>query len=360
MKKRVFIIILVLFLFNINLIYAEEINFIYPQNIIIGREFNASLILLNFSQDIYDVKFEILNGTNNIAERFWNNAWKSVFYWITDAINLSQKNNETFRLNITENYYGLNNISVKIRNSLNKEFKFFYLLNISNFNYSNSPQNISNQNNNSQNSSDIYQNKGIYYNLSWNEEDIITNKEFKIKTEVFNLEDGEYDVKLWIETDKIISERYDEKNNEWKSGIYYINNFFVGPGNKSEKIKIRIEENINFTGEANLFFRIRDESEISYKIKILERSKEKSIENAETNSTINSDVKNERTNNEVVITSNVIKLGKIINNKTEKTDNINTNYVVYESKIEMIKKYSVYGFAFLCVVLCVLIIWRKI
>ena len=353
--KKVAIILFIVFWIGISLISAQEVNFSYLENVIVGKEFNVKIILINFSNDNYDVKFEILNGTTNIAKRFWNNEWKSIFYWIDNAISLSEKNNETFRLNITENYEGLNNISVKIRNSFNKEFKFFYLLNITN------NHNLSS--NNLQNNSSNYQNKGIFYNLSWNEKDIVNNGEFKIKVDVFNLEDKEYDVKLWIESDKIISERYDEKNNEWKSGIYYMNSFFKGPGNKSEKIKIRMDEdNRNFTGEANLLFRIRDEPEKSYKIDILERSKEnKTQENAKTNNTENNNIiNNEKNNNEIGITSNIIRLGKKTNNETEKTENINTNYIVYESKTEIIKKYSIYGFTLLCVILCILIVWGKL
>ena len=36
------------------------------------------------------------------------------------------------------------------------------------------------------------------------------------------------------------------------------------------------------------------------------------------------------------------------------------NNIVYESKTEIIKKYSVYSFTLLCVIICVLIIWRKL
>ncbi len=62
-------------------------------------------------------------------------------------------------------------------------------------------------------------------------------------------------------------------------------------------------------------------------------------------------------NNSIV--SESIKLGsqKIDNQESE---NIKTHdYVIYESKIEKIKKYSVFCFALLCVMLCILIAWRK-
>ncbi|MEK6872380.1 MAG: hypothetical protein AABW90_00020 [Nanoarchaeota archaeon] len=352
MKKGV-IILFIVFWIGISLISAQEINFSYPGNVIVGKEFNVTLFLINFSDDNYDVKIDIKNGSNYISKRFWDNRWRENS-WMGNAINLSEKNNETFRLNITENYEGLNNFSIKIRNSFNKEFKFFYLLNITNYHNSSS--------NSFQNNSNNSQNKGIFYNLSWSEEDIVNNDEFKIKVAVFNLEDKEYDVKLWIETDKVISERYDEKNNEWKSGIYYINGFFKGPGNKNEKIKIRIgEDNVNFTGEANLLFRIRDESEISYKINISEKNnnKNRNVNQQRIDENKQENKEKNETLTDAKLTANIIRLGKIVNNETEKTENINTNYIVYESKTEIIKKYSVYGFALLCVGLCILIVWRK-
>jgi len=59
------------------------------------------------------------------------------------------------------------------------------------------------------------------------------------------------------------------------------------------------------------------------------------------------------------VVSESIKLGsqKIDNQESE---NIKTHdYVIYESKIEKIKKYSVFSFALLCIMLCILIAWRK-
>ncbi|MEK6830426.1 MAG: hypothetical protein AABX77_00145 [Nanoarchaeota archaeon] len=352
-EKKSILIVLFTFLLAVLLfenVFAEEINFIYPQKVIVGQEFNVTLILVNFSQDIYDVKLDVKNKSNYISKRFWGDEWRKN-RWIDNAINLSEKNNETFKLNITENYSGLNNISIKIRNS-DEVFEYYYILNITNPN----EYNIS-QNNNSQNTLD--NNGQIYYNLSWEREDIINGKEFKIIVNAFNLEDKKYDVKIWIESNgNTINERY---YNEWKSGRYYINDFFSGPGNKSEKIKIRINEvNRNFTGEADLLFRIREERMISYKINISNYNNEnnETKENNEQSSENSEENKEANETQTASITANVIRLGneEYLNPKIK---DIKKQSFVYESESETMKKYAVYGFAVLCLVICILIIWRK-
>jgi len=349
-KELIFLLIILSFILLIDKVLSQEINFSYPQNITVGQEFNVILLLTNFSQDIYDVKFDIKNGSSYISKTFWDNEWLKN-RWLNNAINLSEKNNETFRLNITENYYGINNITVKIRNSSNNIDEFTYLINISNNNLSNTSNNFNNSSNNSQNIN-------VYYNLSWDEDNIINGEDFKIKIDFFNLLDIDYDVRLWIENNgEIISERYDEKNEKWKSGFYYINGFIKGQGNKTEEIKIRINNDYsNFSGEAEIFFKIRDEPVINYKINISEKDKnvqETIIDNVSNNSNNTESIENTQS-----ITSNVIRLGKSI--EINKKENIKTqSFIIYESKTGIIKKYSVYGFAVLCILLSILIIWNK-
>ncbi len=352
MKKRLFVLVIILFfsIVSINFVFAaggdEAINFIYPSNVVVGEEFNVSLVLFNFSEDVYDVKVDIKNESNYIVARFWDDSWKENS-WIKNPspIDTSQKNNETFRLNITENYEGINNITVKIKRSsvTSSDFEFTYLINISLGSSREEESNDSSPNDSSNSSA------SISYEIDWDKEDIVNGKEFKIKVKFFNLEDRNYDVKLWIENDSndIMSERYDKENSEWSSGIYYIKNLSKGPGNKTYRIKIRIDENYQkFSGKADLFFRIRDMKKIEGEIVVLE--KEKIIEN-------NTASNNE--SEEISVTGNVIRLGKI---EVVESESIKTkNYIVYESKTKKIKEYSVYGFALLCVVLCVLVIWGK-
>ena len=78
----------------------------------------------------------------------------------------------------------------------------------------------------------------------------------------------------------------------------------------------------------------------------------------------------DKINESVLPVENVIKTIKlggniennsILNVDNKETENIKSkNYIVYESKTELIKKYAIYGFAFLIVVFCVLIMWKKL
>ena len=218
------------------------------------------------------------------------------------------------------------------------------------------------------------------YEFEWEENDIVNGKEFEIKVNFSGLEDKEYDIKLWIENQgKIISERYDLSEDNWKSGFYYINKYVKGPGDKTDKIKIRINEKyIDFKGKGEINFRLRDLDKITKDIEILEKDETEEIKE---DTKIEKDISSKNASNkEENITNNgmgkkvnssydeaekntpeVIILGKAISNIDNKeTEDIKTKKIVYESKTEIIKKYSIYGFALFCVIMCVLVIWRKL
>lgn len=337
------LIILVL-LMNVCFVFADgDIGLEHPLNVETGKEFEVRVMLINFSEDIYDIKFEIKNGSNNIAHRFWDDKWKSTNYWVEDFLDLSERNNKTILFKISEKYDGINNFSVKIRDSDNEVFEFKgFFMNIS------FVEEIKDSSGSK---------TGVYYELDWNEDNIINSENFKIEINIFNLEKKKYDVKLWIkDKGKIISERYDEKNEEWKSGNYYIDEFFEGPGNKSEKIKIRIKDEYkNFSGEAEIFFKTREGDGINKTIEILKRVKV-------LNKTEELVVEYKKVEENSVISGEVIRLGSRINNAEDvKAEDLKAkNILIYESKTEKIKKYSVYAFTFFVVVFCVLIVWRKL
>ena len=190
----------------------------------------------------------------------------------------------------------------------------------------------------------------ISYELDWDEEDIVNGDEFKVKVIIIG-EDGLYDGKLWIEdNDKIISDRYND--GKWRSSYYYIKeNFEVG----NNKVKLRIDEEFSdFEGDAYIHFKIRGEEVIKESIEILKKkvddSKyEESVEIEEYESI-------EEINEEIILEP--ISLGKKVDSLEEK--DINTENIVYESKGLKIIEYSIYGFTILCVLLCVLIMWRKL
>ena len=159
----------------------------------------------------------------------------------------------------------------------------------------------------------------------------------------------------WIENDdgRIISDRYDKKNKEWKSGTYYINELANGSlnirVNFSERIKLRIREDYkNFNGSAKIYFKIRGMDEIEEDIEILEKiiisegiGKDESI----------------LEDNQTKITTNAIKL----EDRDREAENIKSNNIIlYESNAEIVRKYSLHIFAFLSLLFSVLVLWRKI
>lgn len=208
----------------------------------------------------------------------------------------------------------------------------------------------------------------IVYDISWDDEDVVNGEEFIISVKVESDEDKLYDGKLWIE-DKgnIISERYDPKNEIWKSGYYYINEYFSG----EQKIKIRINKKYeDFEGDAYIHFKIRDKKEIKKDIKVLRKDK-KEYDKKENTKKESSEKKIVEENVEVekieedenskiideIIDGNEIEpiiLGSKINqnNKNEK--------IFYISKQTKILNYSIYGFTVFCVLICILIIWKKL
>ncbi len=190
----------------------------------------------------------------------------------------------------------------------------------------------------------------ISYELDWDEEDIVNGDEFKVKV-IISGEEGLYDGKLWIEdNDKIISDRYND--GKWKSSYYYIKeNFEVG----KNKVKLRIDEEFSdFEGDANIHFKIRGEEEIKESIEILKKKVDDS--KYEESVEIEESEPIEEINEEIILEP--ISLGKKVDSLEEK--DINTENIVYESKGLKIIEYSVYGFTILCVLLCVLIMWRKL
>jgi len=194
----------------------------------------------------------------------------------------------------------------------------------------------------------------IYLEIDWDDEDIINGQEFEIEIKAFNLKDGLYDFKVWIEfkeNDTVISDRYDAEGEEWKSGKYYVDEFFEGSGNETEDIKLRIRGDYkDFYGRAKIFFKIEGEEENDEYIEILEKEEvneeedvPKIIESMQT----------------APITGNVIKLGA--SESSTETEDIKTkDNIVYESKTELIKKYAIYGFALLCVGICILLGFKKL
>ena len=362
-EKRWILIIGVLILMNSVLSSEtnetkESIIVDFPDNVEFEEEFTINLVLDNFDIDIYDIKIEMLNETKNIAKRYYEDEWKSTNYWMKEILNLSEINEVNLKLKITENYNGTNNFTIKIRDSKGKIFEFENnIINIAG-NINNKNEEPGN-NEKSENNEEI-QESSIDIELEWDKDDVENKNDFNIKIKVFNLENKEYDFRIWIENDEnVISDRYDDESDTWSSGTYYLDNFFKGPGNKSGEIKMRIRDSYkDFTGKAKIFLKIRDGKEFSEDIIVLKK------EVAENNPTKKGQeqIKNPEAfvpDNENLVTGKAIKLGsKITNLESESIKTIDD--FSYESKTEKVKQYSLYVFAFLCVIIGILIAIRKL
>lgn len=219
----------------------------------------------------------------------------------------------------------------------------------------------------SENNPDDGDNGEIFLEISWDKKEIVNGEKFDIEIIVENLEDEKYDVKVWIEDDdgNIISERYDEENEKWKSGNYYLDEFFKGPGDEKDSVELRIKEEYeDFDGDATIFFKVRGIEEIEEDIEVIKEISENKLETETVSTDPNDpyskeyqDAIRKRVEEYRATTGNVISLG----NKNLETEDIKTKgNIIYESKTETIKKYSVFSFALLCVALVILLAWGKL
>ena len=201
----------------------------------------------------------------------------------------------------------------------------------------------------------------ITYEVSWDEDEVINGRDFEVIVDVEGEDDTIYDGKLWIESKgKIISDGYDEKKESWRSGYYYINEFFVDGVNK---VSLRIDEDYrNFIGGGFIYFKFRDNDQIGNEIEVLKFKEIESDEDENTDNPIEDSKEEPKVENvegevkEIVLEP--ISLGIKVSTVEEK--DINTDNVVYQSKGFKILEIAVYGFTLLCVLLCILVIWRKL
>lgn len=206
----------------------------------------------------------------------------------------------------------------------------------------------------------------IGFRLDWDDADIRNGDEFNIEIKAFNLENKKYDIKVYIYDNsktKPISQTNDP-NEGWISSNIYMKEFFIGPGNETSDVKLRIRESYrNFSGEATIGVRIRETETSKYideseeKIDILETVIKKA---SSSSSSIGldenqiKDIENIRLE-EPITTSNVINL------EEPKTQVIKTkNNVIYQSKNELIKLYSIYALVILCILFLILLVLKRV
>ena len=364
--KRSVLLILLMSLFLINLVSAEEITIDYPEVVVFGEEFEVDVELIDFEDDVYDVKIDIKNSGNQRISEIWNgDDWQSTYNYVNDIIDISSSNSGVFRLNITEEYEGTANIEVKIRNSQG-QFSTFkdYIVGITS---EGGEEEKEEENNETEDNEKEGNEDEIKLEIDWDEDDITNGDEFEINVKAFNLKSDNYDIKIWIEfedNDTVISDRYNEDEEAWNSGRYYIDDFFKGLGDKEEEITLRIRRDYDaYEGDAIIFVKLRDSVEINKSIEILEYKDEEEKEDEEGSSFtfLSDDEDDEETDVEEIEieeSKGTIYLGKATEN-LESEDIKSQDNILYESGIQQIKKFSIYAFALLCVILCILLFWNK-
>jgi len=203
--------------------------------------------------------------------------------------------------------------------------------------------------------------------LEWDEEDIINGEEFDIKIVVEGLDEDEYhDVMVWIVKsndcdDSSISERYGNYSKDeikWADGKKWAY-AFLEEGDESEKIKIRIDESeSDFKGGGRICAKLRefDDNDVldewNKGLEILESEDAEEDENDD--EVISTPVT-------TTTTGSAIKLGSTSSSSEKGTDvkSESSNSIIYKSKNEYIKEWSVYAFAFICIGIIVLLLIER-
>ncbi len=79
------------FVLLLNFASAENISLSYPEEVGLGEEFEVTLRLIDFSDDIYDVKIDLLSNGKRVAKILNYDEWKSTYYYVNDIINNSEE-----------------------------------------------------------------------------------------------------------------------------------------------------------------------------------------------------------------------------------------------------------------------------
>lgn len=368
MKKIGIIIILIFCLILINNISAEEsINLEYIDPVEPMQEFDLIINFNDFPKSSYDLKIEIKEGNTNIAEKYWEGEWKSTYYWIYDAIDTNNAESLIISMRIEDGYIGDYEIIVKIKDGIEREFSGNFI----------TVREIIEEEVDEEEESNGDE---PYFEISWDEDEIINGEEFEILVKGYDLEDRDYNLKLWIEKEDenvVISDRYDESEESWKSGRYYLNEIISGPGDKEETIKLRIKSSYSdYNDYATIFLKSNDNDieVVEEDIIILELNEEEDEEDE----IIEEEVDGEEEIEEVVtvsktkaVSGNIIRLNSVKedkeNNDDESEDKVSEEIldkenteIIYESDNEIIKKYSVYGFTILLAFFVILLIFNKL
>jgi len=316
------------------IIFGQEGEIVlgYPATVVFSQPFNISISLNNFEEGVYDAKFELVNESKNIGKRYYEDTWKSTNYWMEGAINTSQGNTKEFLVMISELYEGTHNFSVKVRGQTGSIVEQQGVWTI-------------NGRNTSENETT---NQAPRIRFEWDEDTIKNGDEFLVTVNVLYLEDKSYDVRIWIDDDgTVISDRYDPAEENWKSGMFYLDNFMHGPDEEEKKIKLRIREGYkDFSGDARIFFKLRDGFLVNKSISILKKDLDEELA--------------------VIVPEQRPVTGNVVEKIVEPQKSIRLGEAAplqskeYISFGGLVKRYAMYAFALLCVVISILIVSGKL
>lgn len=105
----------ILFISFIAVVSSQSVLFSCPEKVSLGEEFSVFLSLDNFSEGSYDIKIDIMDSAGErVAKIFYEEEWKSTYYYLQDAIDPSSK--ESFKLKIVKEF-DVADITVKVRDS---------------------------------------------------------------------------------------------------------------------------------------------------------------------------------------------------------------------------------------------------
>lgn len=165
--------------------------------------------------------------------------------------------------------------------------------------------------------------------------------------------EGIYDLKIDLSKDgENLAEIFD--SGEWKSAYYYINEFIE---DEEKNIKLKIVK--DFSGEIEGILKLRQESKREFFYFDLNVEKNSGSGSEEVVEDIEDVEEVIEKSEEFVKSNSKNKEVKVIslNSQVIKTEESNSEKVVYESKNEKIKNFAIYGFAvFLIFVIVVLLV----
>jgi len=138
----IFLIIFTCSVINLNFasskINYNQIDVDYPKEVYFNKEFEIKIKFNDFDISGYEIKIDITDKNGKRLSRIFNelnNKYQSTNYYIKDI----KENPNTFKIIISENYNGLSNLFITLRDRNNKKTKLGpYIIRISEMSNENS------------------------------------------------------------------------------------------------------------------------------------------------------------------------------------------------------------------------------